>query len=116
MTYGKIPNLVLKRILKLFLKIPPLRKILEFKDWKTAKLIQKKKTSNQKLNQWFENLQDELYQLENKQTKGAKLGAVIRYEVEGKKYSIKLSLKYLVNGIRVKLVSNCEQNTLYNES
>ena len=107
MTCGKIPNLVLKRILKLFLKIPPLRKILEFKDWKTAKLIQKKKTSNQKLNQWFENLQDELYQLENKQTKGAKLGAVIRYEVEGEKILYKAFFKVLSpwdqGQIRIKL-------------
>ena len=31
-TGGKIPNLVLKRMLKLFLKIPPLKKILEFQD------------------------------------------------------------------------------------
>ena len=29
-TGGKIPNLVLKRMLELFLKIPPLKKILEF--------------------------------------------------------------------------------------
>ena len=33
----------------------------------------------------IENLQDELYQLENKQTKGAKLGANSRQEVEGEK-------------------------------
>ena len=32
-----------------------------------------------------ENLQDELYQLENKQVKGAKLVANIRQEVEGEK-------------------------------
>ena len=31
-TGGKIPNLVLKRMLELFLKIPPLKKILEFQD------------------------------------------------------------------------------------
>ena len=35
----------------------------------------------------IENLQDELYQLENKQAKGAKLGAKIRQEAEGEKYS-----------------------------
>ena len=29
---GKIPNLVLKRMLEPFLKIPPLKKILEFQD------------------------------------------------------------------------------------
>ena len=34
-----------------------------------------------------ENLQDELYQLQSKQVKGAKLGANIRWEVEGEKYS-----------------------------
>ena len=50
-TGGKIPNLVLKTMLEPFLKTPPLKKILEFQDRKkTAKLIQKKKTSNQKLN------------------------------------------------------------------
>ena len=43
-TGGKIPNLVLKRMLELFLKIPFLKKILEFQDWKKiAKLIQKRK-------------------------------------------------------------------------
>ena len=31
-TGGKIPNLVLKRMLDPFLKIPPLKKILEFQD------------------------------------------------------------------------------------
>ena len=31
-TGGKIPNLVLKRMLEPFLKIPPLKKILEFQD------------------------------------------------------------------------------------
>ena len=34
-----------------------------------------------------ENLQDELYQLENKQAKGAKLGVNGTYEVESKKCS-----------------------------
>ena len=42
-TGGKIPNLVLKRTLELFLKIPPLKKILDFQDWQTAKFIQKRK-------------------------------------------------------------------------
>ena len=37
-------------------------------DWK---IYTKKKTSNQKLNQKLENLQDELDQLENKQVKDA---------------------------------------------
>ena len=35
----------------------------------------------------IENLQDEFYQLENQQAKGAKLGANIRQEVEDKKCS-----------------------------
>ena len=42
----------------------------------------------------IENLQDELYQLENKQAKYAKLGANIRQEMEGKKCS-KTSFKIL---------------------
>ena len=59
----------------------------------------------------IENLQDELYQLENKQAKGAKLGANIRQEVEGEKM-----LKVLSPWNRANLVSNWEQNILYNES
>ena len=35
----------------------------------------------------IENLQDDLYQLVNKQAKGAKLCANIRQQLEGKKYS-----------------------------
>ena len=35
----------------------------------------------------IENLQDKLYQLENKQAKGTKLRAKIRWELEGKKCS-----------------------------
>ena len=35
----------------------------------------------------IENLQDELYQLENKQAKGTKLRANIRWELEGEKCS-----------------------------
>ena len=35
----------------------------------------------------IENLQDELYQLENKQAKGAKFRANIRWELEGQKCS-----------------------------
>ena len=34
----------------------------------------------------IENLQDELYQIENKQAKGAKLRANIRWELEGKNF------------------------------
>ena len=35
----------------------------------------------------IENFQDELYQLEKQQAKGAKIDANIRWEVEGKKCS-----------------------------
>ena len=35
----------------------------------------------------IQNLQDDFYQLENKQAKGAKLRAYIRWELEGEKYS-----------------------------
>ena len=57
MTGGATPNRILRRMLELFLKLPPLKKILE------------------------------LYQLENKQAKVAKLDANIRSEVEGQKCS-----------------------------
>ena len=53
-------------------------KILEFQHWKkTAKLIQKR-TLKPEIKPMIENFQNELYQLENKQAKGAKLGANIR--------------------------------------
>ena len=43
-TGGKIPNLVLKKMLERFLKIQPPKKILEFQYWKKpAKLISKRK-------------------------------------------------------------------------
>ena len=48
-----------------------------------GKTYTKKTTSNQKLNQWIKNLQDELYQTENKQTKGAKLGATLLWLIVG---------------------------------
>ena len=74
---GKIPNLVLKRMLEIFLNIPSLKKVLEFQNWKkTAKLTQK--NFKPEIKSMIEKLQDELYQLENKQAKGAKLCANIR--------------------------------------
>ena len=43
-TGGKIANIVLKKMLELFLKISTLKKILEFEEQReTAKLIQEKK-------------------------------------------------------------------------
>ena len=65
-------------MLELFLKIPPLKKILKFQEWKkTAKLIQKRKLQT-KVKPMIENLKDELYQLENKKVKSVKLCANIR--------------------------------------
>ena len=71
-----------------FLKIPPLKKILEFQDKKKDyETYSKKNFVNFKpeIKPTIEDLQDELYQLENKQAKGVKLCANIRWEVEGEK-------------------------------
>ena len=73
-----MPNLVLKKMLELFLKIQSFKKVLEFKDWKkTAKHIQKRNFKPE-IKPMIENLHDKLYQVENKQAEGAKLGANIR--------------------------------------
>ena len=79
MSVGETLNLVLKRMLELFLKVPPLKKILEFQNQKkkTMKLVQKE-NFKPKIKAMIENLQNELDQLENKQAKGAKLRANIR--------------------------------------
>ena len=72
MNGGKIPNLILKIMLELFLKIPPL---------KTERRLQnlcKKENFKPEIKPMIENLQDELYELENKQVKGTKLCANIR--------------------------------------
>ena len=69
MSGGETPNLVLKIILELFLKVPPLKKILEFQNQKkTMKLVHKENFAP-KIKSMIENLQNELYQLENKQQK-----------------------------------------------
>ena len=60
-------------MLQLFLKIPPLKKILRLKE----DLYQKENLKSQ-VKPMLEDLKDELYQLENKQAKGAKLRANIR--------------------------------------
>ena len=93
-TGGRIPNLVLKRMLELFLKVPPLKKILEQyrirKYQNTEGRLQnlyEKENSKPEIKPMIENLQDGLYQLENNEAKGTKLGANIRYEVEGEKCS-----------------------------
>ena len=52
MTSGNTLNLVLKRMLEYFLKIQPLKEILEFQDWKKGyETYTRKKFSNHKLNQ-----------------------------------------------------------------
>ena len=78
MAGGKTPSLVLKWMPKVFLKVPPLKKILENFE---------KEHFEPKNKPMIENLQNELYQLENKQAKYAKLCANIRQEMEGEKGS-----------------------------
>ena len=48
---GEIPNLILKKMLELFLKIPPLMKILEFQDQKKAMTIVQKESFEPKIKQ-----------------------------------------------------------------
>ena len=50
-TGGTTPNLVLKRVLRYFLKIPPLKKILQLKTKIRLQNVCKNEISNQKLNQ-----------------------------------------------------------------
>ena len=69
------------------LKIQPLKEILEFQYWKRGYETYTKKKFKPKIKPIIKNLQDELYQLENKQAKGAKLRASIRWKREGKKCS-----------------------------
>ena len=87
MSGGETPNLVLKRMLELFLKVPPLKKILEFqnqkKDYETCtktKFRTKNQTNDCKLTKWT-------LSIKKKQEKGAKLCANIRSELEGEKGS-----------------------------
>ena len=53
----------------------------------------------------IENLQDELFQLENQQAKGAKLSANIRQEVEGKKPFFKVLSPWDRRQISIKLAT-----------
>ena len=77
-TVGNIPNLILKRMLRHFLKIPPLKKILEFQDWKKKlRNLHRKENFKPKINTI----------IANKQAKGARLHANIRWELEDKKCS-----------------------------
>ena len=65
-TGGNTPNLVSKKMLRYFLKIPLLKKI-------RLQNLYKKENFKPEIKPMIENLQDELYQLENKQAKGATL-------------------------------------------
>ena len=54
-------------MLELFPKIPPLKKISQFQDWKkTTELVKEKENFKPEIKLMVENWQDELYQLENK--------------------------------------------------
>ena len=98
MSGGETPNLVLKIILELFLKVPPLKKILEFQNQKkTMKLVQKE-TFAPKIKSMIENLQNELYQLENKQQKVLNFVLILGRIWRAKKAS-KLSSEYLKDRI-----------------
>ena len=69
------------------LKIQPLKEILEFQHWKRGYETYTKKKFKPEIKPIIKNLQDELYQLENKQAKGAKLRPTIRWKLEGEKCS-----------------------------
>ena len=60
------------------LKIQPLKEILEFQDLKRGYETYTKKKLKPEIKPIIKNLQGELYQLENKQAKGAKLRPTIR--------------------------------------
>ena len=64
MTGGNTPNLVLRGMLGHFLKIQPLKKILEFQDWKKRlRSSYRKWNFKPEIKPMIEDLQDELYQL-----------------------------------------------------
>ena len=91
------PNLVKKRMLRYFLNIPQLKKIYNFKNEIRLQNLYKKENFKPEIKSMIENLQDELYQLENKQAKSAKLHANIRSRRA--KNAPKLSSKYLKDRI-----------------
>ena len=61
-THGNTSNIVLKRMLESFLKVPPLKKILEFQNQKKTMKFVQKETSKPNIKLMIENLQNELYQ------------------------------------------------------
>ena len=78
MSGGETPNLVLKRMLELSLKVTPLKKMLEFQNQKKTMKIVQKENFEPKIKPMIENLQNEIYHLKNKQAKGDKRRANIR--------------------------------------
>ena len=70
-TCGNSTNLVLKKKQRHFLKIPPPKKILECKEWtKTLQSLYKKENFKPEIKPMIKNLQEKLYQLDNKQKRG----------------------------------------------
>ena len=69
------------------LKIQPLKEILEFQDWKRGYESYTKKKFKPEIKPIITDLQDELYQLENKQAKSAKHRPTIRWKLDGEKCS-----------------------------
>ena len=59
---GEIPNLVLRRMLELFLKVPPLKIILDFQNPKKAMKFLQKENFEPKIKTMIQNLQTKLYQ------------------------------------------------------
>ena len=99
MTSGNTLNLVLKRMLEDFLKIQPLKEILEFQDWKKGyETYTRKKFSNHKLNQLLK-----IYKMNfinQKSNKKKVLNFVLRSNGSLRvKNAIKPFSKYLKEGI-----------------
>ena len=62
MSGGETPNLVLKRMLDLFQKFPPLNKRLEFQNQEKGYEICTERNFEPKIKLIIENVQNELYQ------------------------------------------------------
>ena len=84
-------------MLRYFLNIPQLKKIYNFKNEIRLQNLCKKENFKPEIKPMIENLQDELYQLENKRAKSAELHANIRSRRA--KNAPKLSSKYLKDRI-----------------
>ena len=83
MTGGNTPTLVVERMKGHFLKNSTPQRILEFLE--ATKLIQKENFKPE-IKAITENIQDEFYQSEKKQSKRAKFCAKIRWKLECQKY------------------------------